>query len=283
MTTTQPVLTSIAAIEYGEAPRKLDLLGPYPLPATPVPVIVRTTGAGWVEEGSAGAAMQARPPGARFLAAAGFLVAVVSHRMSWQAAFPAQLHDLQAAIRWLRVHAGEYPIDPNHIGIIGDSAGGHLAALAALTGDRSGAAVQAAVAISAPSDFLSFGGVDPHQPQPSPPIRFARELNRGDALTQLFGGPLADRQDLMRFASPLTHVHKGAPPFLIVHGTLDETVPFDQGRRLHEGLVAAGVDSTFVPIEGGYHNLRDVPDIPYPSPVWDRVGDLAIEFFTRTL
>jgi dipeptidyl aminopeptidase/acylaminoacyl peptidase len=87
----------------------------------------------------------------------------------------------------------------------------------------------------------------------------------------------------MRLASPITHIHPQAPPFLIVHGTRDETVPFDQGERFHHALTAAGISSTFVPIEGGFHNLRDTPDIAYASPVWDRVGDLAIDFFNQTL
>lgn len=290
-------LTSIAAVEYGRAggiALELDLLGPYPLPSTPLPTIVRTTGGGWVEENRAGASMQPRPPGARFLAAAGFLVAVVSSRLSWQAPFPAQIHDVQAAIRWLRANADIYPIDPGHIGIIGDSAGGHLAALAALTADRpefagdSGSStyssvVQAAVAISAPSDFRTMAAdVDPRQPPPTPPLRNARDMDRGDILTQLFGGPLGQRQELMRWASPITHVHADAPPFLIVHGTRDETVPFEQGERLHHALTEAGVRSTFVPIAGGFHNLRETPDIPYPSPVWDRVGELTVTFFRDT-
>lgn len=293
-----PALTSFAAVEYGRAgeiPLELDLIGPYPLPSSPLPTIVRTTGAGWVEENRAGASMQPCPPGARFLAAAGFLVAVVSNRVSWQAPFPAQIHDVKAAIRWLRASVDIYPVDPDRIGIIGDSAGGHLAALAALTADRPGlegdsgspgysCAVQAAVAISAPTDFHTMtADVDPHQAPPSPPLRAARDMRRGDILTQLFGGPLGQRQDLMRLASPLTYVHPQAPPFLIVHGTRDETVPFDQGERLHRALSEAGVRSTFVPIEGGYHNLRDIPDIPYPSPVWDRVGVQAIEFFNQTV
>jgi acetyl esterase/lipase len=240
--------------------------------------------------------MQARPPGARFLAAAGFLVAVVSSRVSWQAPFPAPIHDVKAAIRWLRANTDNYPIDPARIGIIGDSAGGHLAALAALTADRhehdgdSGSpgyssAVQAAVAISAPSDFVTLAAdLDLHRLPPSPPVRAARDLHGAeDALTQLFGGPLAEQQDLMRLASPITHIHSKAPPFLIVHGARDETVPFNQGERLHRALSAAGVSSAFVPIEGGFHNLRDDPDVPYPSPVWDRVGELVIDFFHQTL
>lgn len=276
-------LTSIAAIEYGrggETALELDLLGPYPLPSSPLPTIVRTTGEGWAEENRAGASMQPRPPGARFLAGAGFLVAVVSSRLSWQATFPAQIHDVKAAIRWLRANAGSYPIDPSRIGIIGDSAGGHLAALAALTtvrpdleGDSGSpgysSAVQATVAISAPTDFLAPGAYNIDTP-PS-------------LIIDLFGGTVHQHREMMRIASPIYHVHRQAPPFLIVHGTRDETVPFDQGERLHHALAHAGSSTSFVPIEGGFHNLRDTPDTPYVSPIWDRVGELVIDFFDQTL
>lgn len=114
-------------------------------------------------------------------------------------------------------------VDPAHIGIWGSSAGGHLAALAGVTGDlpemegTSGSAgyssrVQAVALASAPSDFLHAGGQmsagaeAPHHP-----------------VTQLFGGTVAERADLMHLASPIYHLHGGTPPFLIAHGTLDET------------------------------------------------------------
>jgi acetyl esterase/lipase len=276
-------LVSIADIEYGQVDGislQLDLLAPYPLPTETAPVLVRATGAGWAIPGRAGASMGSRPPGVRHLAAAGYVVAVVSTRLSWQARFPAQIHDLKAAIRWLRAHAAEYPIDISRIGIVGDSAGGHLAALAGLTDGTAelegtsgspghSSAVQAVAAISAPTDFLAPG---------------AHRVDEGPStVAELFGGTLEQRYDLMSLASPLTHVHAGAPPFLIVHGTRDETVPFAQGKRLHGELLAAGNTSEFVPIEGGYHNLREVPDIPYASPVWDYVGDLVLSFFDRHL
>ena len=237
-------LTSIAGIRYGRTDQPtlvLDLLGPHPLPDRPLPTVIRVTGPGWAEENRAGFTVSRL--GIRFLAAAGFLAAAVSVRLSWQAPFPAQIHDVKAAIRWLRAHADDYPIDPERIGILGDSAGGHLAALAGLTGNNPGlegdsgspgnsSAVQAVVAISANSDFLALDGMQSSQPPPQPPIRFCRDLNGNDALRQLFGGPLAERQDVMRLASPISYVHRDAPPFLMVHGTRDDTVPFEHRRTL---------------------------------------------------
>lgn len=286
-------LTSIAGIRYGteDLPTLvLDLLGPYPLPDRPLPTVIRVTGAGWAEENRAAQTAT----GIRSLAAAGFLAGAISVRLSWQAAFPAQIHDVKAAIRWLRAHTDDYPIDPDRIGIMGDSAGGHLAALAALSGNHpdlegdSGSPgyssqVQAAVAISANSDFLSLDYLDTHRPPPEVPARLARDLHGMDAYTQLFGGPLAEREDLMRLASPINYVGSDAPPFLIIHGTRDDTVPFDQGERLHHALQSVGADTTFTPIEGGHHNLRHDPDLPYTGEVWERVDQQIIDFFRRHL
>ncbi len=226
--------------------------------------MIRVTGGGWVEENRAVATVSPHHGvGIRFLAAAGFLAAAISVRLSWQAPFPAQIQDVKAAIRWRRSRAGDFPIDPERIGIMGDSAGGHLAALAALTGDHpdlegdSGSPghssqVQAVVTISGPSDLLTLGDIKSDSPAPPTPVRFARDLHGVDAcLTQLFGGPLRERQDLMRKASPISHVRRDAPPFLIVHGTRDETVPFDQGERLHRALEQGGARTRFVPVDGG--------------------------------
>lgn len=288
-------LTSIAGIRYGREflpTLVLDILGPYPLPDRPLPTVIRVTGAGWAQENRAGSTVSRT--GIRFLAAAGFLAVAISVRLSWQAPFPAQIHDVKAAIRWLRAHSGDYPIDPDRIGIMGDSAGGHLAALAALTGDNpavegdSGSPgyssrVRAAVAISASSDFLDLADIDTYDPPPPVPARLARDLHGVDALRQLFGGPLAERHDLMRLASPIRYVHGNAPPFLIIHGTRDETVPFSQGERLHQALREVGATTTFHPIDGGYHNLRQDPDLPYNGDVWDGVAAKTIEFFRQHL
>ncbi|MBO0882602.1 MAG: alpha/beta hydrolase, partial [Mycobacterium sp.] len=231
--------------------------------------------------------------GIRFLAAAGFLAAAISVRLSWQESFPAQIYDVKAAIRRLRAHAGDYPIDPARIGLMGDSAGGHLAALAALTGDNPDLEGDSRLTrifhrrTGVRGDQREFRFPQPdldtdHAP-PANPIRFCRDLHPGDAFAQLFGGPLRERADLMRLASPIRYVNRTAPPFLIIHGTRDETVPFEQGQRLHHALQTAGADTTLIPIEGGHHNLRDQPDLPYGGEIWDDVTDRTVEFFRRHL
>ncbi|HVU70900.1 MAG TPA: alpha/beta hydrolase [Ktedonobacteraceae bacterium] len=275
-------LTCIVGIQYGEAegiPLYLDLLYPYPLPDKPLPTVVYLPCSGWYEA-HRGWAMN--PDGNPLLAAHGFVTVSASLRLSWQAPFPAQIHDVKAVIRWLRANAQRYAIDPERIGVYGSSAGGHLASLLGLTaGDsllegKSGSPgyssqVQAVMTICAPSDFFSPGGELLNDAPLPPPV------------TQLFGGTVREKEEMMRLASPLSHVRSDAPPFLIVHGTHDETVPFQQGQALHEALQAVGAEVTFMPIQNAYHNLREDPALPWEGAIWHEMGQLALRFFQQHL
>jgi acetyl esterase/lipase len=275
-------LTCMVGIQYGEVegmPLYLDLPYPYPLPDKPLPTIVQIPLSGWNQ---AHRGWATSPTGNPFLAAHGFATVSATVRLSWQAPFPAQIHDAKAIIRWLRANAQRYSIDPDRIGVWGTSASGHLASLLGLTTNHpllegtSGSPdysskVQAIMTICAPSDFLAPGGeLINDAPLPHP-------------VTQLFGGTIHGHEDMMRLASPLTHVRSDAPPFLIVHGTNDETVPFEQGQRLYETLLAAGVNATFVPIPGGYHNLREDPTLPWEGDIWREMGQLGLDFFRQHL
>src|SRR5204863_3150606 len=126
----------------------------------PLPVVIWTGGSAWMADTgkrtAPGLAIQLNP--------AGYAVAGVSIRSSSQVTFPGQLHDIKAAIRWLRANAAKYNLDPNHVGIAGESSGGWLASMAAVTGDVPelegnlgttgvSSAVQAAIAYYPPTDF----------------------------------------------------------------------------------------------------------------------------------
>jgi acetyl esterase/lipase len=263
-------------IQYGEVdgiPLCLDLLYPYPLPNKPLPVIVQIPLSVW-KEAHRGWAMS--PEGNPWLAAHGFVAVSASVRISSQAPFPAQIHDAKAVIRWLRANAQEYFIDPERIGAWGSSASGHLASLLGLTANNpllegtSGSPgysskVQAVMAICTPSDLLTPWGL-----QTEPVI-------------QLFGGTGLEKADMMRQASPIHHVKIDAPPFLIVHGTNDEAVPFEQGKRFYDALQAVGVEASFVPVQGGYHNLREDPALPWEGDKWRDMGEMALGFFQQYL
>jgi acetyl esterase/lipase len=277
--------TLIPALEYGEvpglppweAPLHLDMLCPSPMPATPAPTVIYLHGGGWAEgERSTGLYPWLNP----LLAAHGFITVSVTYRLSRVAPFPAQIHDVKAAVRWIRAHAEQYHIDPEHIGAWGDSAGGQLAALLGVTGDlpdlegncgSSGydSRLQAVVTRSAPYDFLSTGGLMIND-APSP-------------VTQLFGGTVSEREGLMRVASPLSYVRPGVPPFQVVHGTLDETVPFEQAEQFTQALKAAGSEVDFFPISGAYHNLCQEELLPWTDTPWEEMGWKALAFFQRHL
>jgi acetyl esterase/lipase len=194
------------------------------------------------------------------LAAQGFAVAAVDYRLSGEARFPAPLDDVRAAIGWVREHAAGYGIDAGRVFAWGDSAGGHLALLAALTGakgDRSGmpGSVQGVVAwfpvtdlAGLPDDVAEAGG----RPDPGPESR--------ESL--LLGAPAASVPDLAREASPVTHASAAAPPVLLMHGAADDMVPPAQSIRLAEALTGVGATVELELVPGATH-------------FWNGAGDVA--------
>jgi acetyl esterase/lipase len=204
-----------------------------------------------------------------YLATHGFVAVSGDLRPFAEAPFPAQLHDVKAAVRWLRANAPTYGVDPDRIGIWGASMGATLAALAGLTGDRDppeleddsgtpearghSSAVQAVVCASVGADF-------PRQWEEKPWQR--RELSL------VFGAAVDDQPDLARLASPLHQARRrgpGAPPpppFLVLHGTRDETTPFEAATLLCEALRAAGGSAELVPLLGRYHNWTGLVENP---------------------
>lgn len=187
-----------------------------------------------------------------FTAQHGFVAVSVSYRLIPKAKFPAQIEDIKAAIRWLRAHAAEYNIDPDHFGVIGFSAGGHLAALVGTTDKDSGFDVgehlEFSSRVQAVADF--FG--------PSDMSLYAETPGIEDAfMVPLLGARFADKPELYRRASPIEYVTKDDPPFLIMHGTLDVIVPLLHSKRLHEKLTSVGVKSEFIPMRNRGHGWFD--------------------------
>jgi acetyl esterase/lipase len=188
---------------------------------------------------------------------AGLAVATIDYRHALEAPFPAQLHDAKAAVRYLRAHADMLGISTERIGVMGESAGGHIAALVGLTAHRPdlegthgvvgpSSAVDVVVDWYGPADLTTM-------PRATPPPAVAAKLPAEllvppeDHLTRgLEGAALAD-------ASPVTHVTAGAPPFLLVHGTADWLVPYAQSEQLAAALTDAGVPVHLVPVEGAEH------------------------------
>lgn len=170
----------------------------------------------------------------------GYAVASVNYRLSGEAIFPAGIHDLTTALRFLRAHAGEYGLDPGRVAACGGSAGGNYAALlCALTGrheledssagyPEQSSDVQAGVVWYPPTDFLQMdaqlarSGLGPldHNDADSP-----ESLYLGGQITEL---PV----EYVQRANPVTYVHRGMPPMLIQHGRKDHVVPWQQSELL---------------------------------------------------
>jgi acetyl esterase/lipase len=237
-------------VTHGGPSQTLDLYAPKK--ATGVPLIVWIHGGAFLFGSKEGFPVEPVP---LHLLLEGYAVASINYRLSPEALFPAQLQDCKAAIRWLRAHADELGIDPNRIGVWGASAGGNLAALVGTTGsvrdfevgenlDYS-SRVQAVCDFHGPTDFLQM---DAHR-LPDGQIHNVPDSPE----SKLVGGPIQDNPDKVRRVNPITYVDKSAPPFLIVHGTLDRLVPFNQSQLLAAALEAAGAPVKFHPVEGGGH------------------------------
>ncbi len=240
-------------VEYGRAgdrSLKLDVVRPKQAGEAekPLPAIVFIHGGGWRGGDKAGGVGQV----ARFVATGNYVGFSIGYRLSGEAIWPAQIHDCKAAIRWIKANAKKYHVDPDKIGVWGSSAGGHLVAMLGTSGDvkelegangtpDQSSRVACVVDFCGPADFLLGGKVEGGK-EPS-------------AATLLLGGKIEDKQDAARQASPITYVSKDDPPFLIVHGTVDATVPIAHSERLCEALKKAGCNATLVKIEGGGHGF----------------------------
>ena len=102
-------------------------------------------------------------------------------------------------------------------------------------------------------------------------------------LAALLGGPTGEHLENAELASPERYVGPGAPPFLVVHGTDDELVPFEQAESFVRTLREHDVDVSFHVVHGGHHNLRHDVDLPWSDEPWTHLGHQALEFFTKHL
>lgn len=242
-------MLDIPYVPNAHANQKLDLFVP-PNPRGPLVVFIH--GGGWV----GGSKKDFDPTG---LLGTGTCVARIEYRFSQHALFPAQIEDCKAAIRWLRAHAAEYGYDPKRIGATGSSAGGHLVALLATTGnvkdfdvgenlDQS-SAIQCGIDFFGPTDFPGWKA-----PTDNPDVQ---RSGPSSLVVKLLGGSIDEKPELARKASPITWVTKETAPLLILHGTNDPLVGLNQSERLVEKMKAAGVEVTLDVIQGAGHGSAD--------------------------
>jgi acetyl esterase/lipase len=186
---------------------------------------------------------------------AGYALASVEYRLSGVAPFPAQIHDIKGAIRFLRAQAGAYGYDAERIVILGVSAGAHLAALAATTNGNTELEGTVGGNLDQTSDLVaavSYFGASNLTTILAQSTPFGLNI-RVPGLTALFGGPPEERSELAALASPVLHVDASDPPLLLLHGDQDPQMPINQSHELHGAYEALGLDVHFEVIHGAKH------------------------------
>jgi acetyl esterase/lipase len=237
----------------------------------PLPAIIYIHGGGWIGGDYRQAPLQQ-------IAAHGFFGASIEYRLSNVAKWPAQIADCKLAVRWLRANAAKYNVDPNRIGVWGDSAGGHLVAcLGTMAGDKEldtddgypgvSSAVQAVVDFYGPTDFTDLGHYSP----------MAIQLTQG-----LFGVPYAENPALWKSGSPLFQVKAGDPPTLIVQGDSDTLVLPAQSKLFDAALTRAGVPHQLIMVKNAEHGFRPTSASGI-HPSLAKIGDLVFTFFDENL
>lgn len=238
----------------GEHALKLDLYLPADSRQAP-PLLIYIHGGAW-----RGGSKKDVPIAA--LAERGFALASVDYRLTPVAPFPANVHDLKAAVRFLRAKAGEFGYDPKRFAIVGSSAGGHLAALAGVSNGHQELEGEVGAQRSVSSDvqaIVSFYGAANLQTilgQSTP-----HGLNvRVPALQLLLGGQPGEKPALARLASPVAHVDAHAPPLLLLHGDADPQMPLGQSRELHAAYTQAKRPVEFIVLPGSVHGGKEFYD-----------------------
>ena len=185
------------------------------------------------------------------LAERGYVAVTVTYRLAPKYQFPAAVYDVKAAVRWVRANAEKYQIDPERIAALGGSAGGHLAQFLGVTGDvkqfegdsrNAGPSSRVACVVNyyGPSDFTKSYG---------------KSVDAAEVLPLFLGGDLEHARHQHILASPLNWVTPDAAPTILLHGTADQYVNFEQAVWMRDRLQAVGVEVQLVTFEGAKHGL----------------------------
>lgn len=234
---------------------KLDLYLPVaPAAGKRSPAVVWIHGGGW----NGGTKNEARAKEiCTTFAEAGYVAVSIDYKLG-ENAWPTNLFDCKNAVRFLRAHAAEYRLDPDRIAVAGGSAGGHLALMVGFTAGKKGlepdtphpgvsSAVRCVIDMYGPADLLTRRQIAPD----GTPTDTPRPL---EPLLKPFGATLGNT-DVLRLASPVTHVAKNSPPVLILHGRADKTVDYAQSEELDRVLTQNGVEHEVMFIEGVGHTF----------------------------
>jgi alpha-L-fucosidase 2 len=230
-------------VEYGVAGDVSLKLDAYvPEGAGPFPAVIFVHGGGWnAGDKSGGPRKGYTVPMHGAVEQAGFAWFEINYRLAPKHPYPACIEDVETAIRWVKAHAAQYHLDPKRIALSGESAGGHLVALAAVRADES---TRLAAIVPFYGRFDVVADLKPGAPVTG-------------NLAQLFASQVFDEktQKAMQEASPMFRAKAGLPPFLFVHGTEDKSVPYEQSTELQKRLKAVGVPADLITIKGGVHGM----------------------------
>lgn len=255
----------------GDQDLQLDIYGADPKQKRPA--IIMLHGGGWV-----GGSRNDMGIIASTFSQRGYVCFPISYRLvkGDKNRYPAQIDDVQQAVRWIRAHADDYGVNPQKIGVLGASAGAHLAALLGTTDTRDNSIpelsryssrVQCVVDLYGPMDFTSFADA---------PVIDAEQRSEGMRLVAGFLGPLPENAKNYKDASPITHIDSKTAPFLIFHGAKDTLVPLVQSQQMDEALRKAGIESKLIVFPNVGHGYSDFDSI-------QKTFNASLDFFNDHL
>jgi len=280
-TTTVEVSKDVEYGRVGDIPLLLDIYIPETPIASPMPAVIWIHGGSWKYLDKSNNHMLRS---IKALAEHGFFAVSIDYRLSGVAPFPAAVEDCKCAVRWLRANAEKYNIDPNRIGVLGSSAGGHLAMMvgcadetAALEGNGGWAdfssQVQAACSYYGPTDLVSTY-IKKEAVWGSVPDSFH--------YVQFLGGHLEEKPDMWKAASPINHVTADDPPLLLVHGKLDSVVPIIVSEKMYRIYQQTGLEVSLIRVSDADHIFRQVTD-RHISPSIEEIEQIVLDFFVKHL
>ena len=255
-------LTDIIYCTTDNSPQKMDVY--FPETGGPWPALVYVHGGSWMRGDKSEALMFASN-----MTAQGYLVVSINYRLYPPARFPAMIEDVKCAIRSLRAHASEYNLDPNRIGAMGVSAGGHLVSLLGTSDQSAGwdvgeyldqsSRVRAVVAMAPVTDLS--------QNFPNADIEAMKQVGFGEANVAA--------------ASPITHLTADDPPFLLIHGDRDRLVPYEQSQLMYDRLVQMNVSAQLVIVKNADHSFT-APD-GTATPTLAEINQIILDFLAKYL
>jgi len=266
------ILKDIEIGKVGTRVLHADIARPKTLPAVPMPAVMWIHGGAWSSDSHHSMQQTVK------LANHGYLVLSVEYRLIDEAIWPAQIEDCKLGVRWLREHAANYNVNPDRIGCWGTSAGGHLAALMGVTGDKpelegTGGSAGFSSRVQAVVDFCGPTEFDGHPESYS------------SFTTKMAGGTYEEKPDVFKQMSPLANVNPKACPFLIVNGEKDTTVPVRHAQLMTEALKQVNVPVELIIVKNAGHGYTFVAPRggPPADPSPDEVDAAVLKFLDANL